>query len=118
MANAPRQLFVPPNLLEKKPKPLGESDLWAGRARAVGQGLFSVGDEAEAAVRAAMGEDYTKALNDIREKYKRYQEEEPGISTAIELGTGVASAFIPGVGWVGKGAQALAHDLRLLLEGA
>lgn len=107
MADAPRQLFVPPNLLEKKPKPLGESDLWAGRARAVGQGLFSVGDEAEAAVRAAMGEDYTEALNDIREKYKRYQEEEPGISTGIELGTGVASAFIPGVGWVGKGAQAL-----------
>lgn len=107
MADAPKKLFVPPNLLKKKPAPLGESDLWAGRARAAGQGLFSLGDEAEAAVRAVMGEDYTTALNDIREKYKRYKDEEPGISTGIELGTGIASAFIPGVGWVGRGAQAL-----------
>ena len=108
MADAPKKLFVAPVLkLPKKPAPLGEGDLWAGRARAAGQGLFSLGDEAEAAVRAGMGEDYTTALNDIRSKYKRYKEEEPGISTGIELGTGVASAFIPGVGWVGRGAQAL-----------
>ena len=108
MADAPTKLFVAPILRQpKKPAPLGEGDLWAGRARAVGQGLFSVGDEAEAAVRAGMGEDYTTALNDIRAKYKRYKEEEPVISSGIELGTGVASAFIPGVGWLGRGAQAL-----------
>ena len=108
MVDAPKRRFVAPVLkLPKKPAPLGESDLWAGRARAVGQGLFSFGDEAEAAVRAGMGEDYTTALNDIRAKYRRYKDEEPGISTGIELGTGIASAFIPGVGLVGRGAQAL-----------
>lgn len=108
MVDAPKRRFVAPVLkLPKKPAPLGESDLWAGRARAAGQGLFSLGDEAEAAVRAGMGEDYTTALDDIRAKYRRYKEEEPGISTGIELGTGVASAFIPVVGWAGRGAQAL-----------
>ena len=118
MVDAPKRRFVAPVLkLPKKPAPLGESDLWAGRARAVGQGLFSFGDEAEAAVRAGMGEDYTTALNDIRAKYRRYKDEEPGISTGIELGTGIASAFIPGVGLVGRGAQALGRLPGVANEG-
>lgn len=96
--------FKAPKLTTEKPKPLGSGDLWAGRARAVGQGLFSLGDEAEAAVRAAAGEDYSTALADIRKKYARYAAEEPVISTGIELGTGLASAFTP-VGWLGRAAQ-------------
>lgn len=96
--------FKAPDLIGKKPAPLGEGDLWAGRARAIGQGLFSLGDEAEAALRAAAGEDYTTALNDIRQKYARYKEEEPIVSTGIELGTGLATAFTP-AGWAGRAAQ-------------
>jgi hypothetical protein len=102
MASEQKTLFKAPRLVTEEPKPLGRGDLWAGRARAVGQGLFSLGDEAEAALRAAAGEDYSTALADIRRKYAQYKTAEPVISTGIELGTGLASSLIPVAGIAGR----------------
>lgn len=79
----------------------------AGRARAIGQGLlFNFGDELEAMFRSGSisGPEYKRIRDQIRKDYATYREENPGEAMAIELGSGVASMLVPGLG-AARGVQ-------------
>lgn len=77
-------------------------------ARGALQGItLGTSDEAEAAIRSLESGDYESELKTVREKYREARESHPGVSLTGELGGGLASAFIPGLGWmnIAKGAK-------------
>ena len=79
------------------------------RARALASGaMYSFGDEAEARVRSMMGQgEYEPLVKDIRQQYAQYGKENPGEAMGLELGGGLAGAFVPGVGLTGGIENAL-----------
>jgi len=88
------------NLSTKEPeKELETSALGAVGLGAI-QGLsFGFADELEAAARSALGDtNYQEAVEQAREKYKLAEKERPGAYTTAEIGAGVGSMFIPGLG--------------------
>jgi hypothetical protein len=111
-ARAADTTVVSPLVITAPGRPTGGAKN-VGRARAIGQGLFSLGDEAEAGIRWLGGAPYKKSLEDIRHQYEIYKRYNPVEAGAIELGTGIASAFIPGVGLAGKGFEAATGAARL-----
>lgn len=84
------------------------------------QGLtFGFADELEAAARSALsGASYQEEVEQVRQRYKTAQEERPGAYTAAEIGAGIGSMFIPGLGVVSgaKAATAAGKGLRSLIE--
>lgn len=79
---------------------------------AIGQGLLpGVGDELEAALRtgSASGEEYEKTRDQIRSELKGYKSAHPVAANVSEIGGGLASLAIPGLGALRgiKGAAAL-----------
>ena len=80
-------------------------------ARSVAKGaLFDFNDELEAAARMlAEGKidatEYRRIKNQINTDYGKWSEANPKAALGGELAGGIASTFIPGVGWVGKGVQ-------------
>jgi hypothetical protein len=115
--NTPKIPTAAQNLNFYNPKvPLTSSQVWAGRARAVGQGLGGVGDEAEAGVRSVFGADYDTTLEDIRRKYAAYQSERPIEATGIQAGTGLGTALLAGP--LIKSTKALPYVSRALKAAA
>jgi len=84
------------------------------------QGLsFGFADELEAAAKSALGDmSYQEAVEQAREKYKLAEKERPGAYTAAEIGTGVGSMFIPGLGAASgaKVATAAGKGIRSLIQ--
>lgn len=70
------------------------------RARALASGaMYSFGDEAEARIRSMMGQgEYEPLVKDIRQQYAQYGRESPAEAMGLELGGGLAGAFVPGFG--------------------
>lgn len=111
-------------VLNKSEKPTEQniSEIESG-LRGAGQGLtFGLSDEAIAGIKALANpldysNEYSKLVELERAKNKAAQEANPGSYMAGEIGGGVGSAFIPGVG-AAKGATALARIGRALGQGA
>lgn len=100
---------------------------WTQRARAFGKGLlFDFADELEAAGRmVANGEmstdEYYRIKSQINADYNNWAKANPEEALGLEIGGGIAGAFIPGVGMVGtgmKGARAGEALTSTLLAGA
>jgi hypothetical protein len=98
-----------PPVLEKEAPELSVGETLAGGARELAGGAaFEFADEAEAAVRsAATGEDYEKVLRDIRQSRAKFSEAYPGTAFGLNVAGGIGSAFLPGVGALGRGAEVL-----------
>jgi len=81
------------------------------RARAFGKGLlFDFADELEAAGRmVASGElsadEYYKIKDQINADYQNWAKANPGEALGLEVGGGIAGAFIPGLGAIGTGMR-------------
>lgn len=97
------------------------------RARAVGKGLlFDFADELEAAGRmVASGElsadEYYKIKDQINADYQNWAKANPGEALGLEVGGGIAGAFIPGLGAIGtgmRGARAAETAGSVALRGA
>jgi len=97
------------------------------RARAVGKGLlFDFADELEAAGRmVASGElsadEYYKIKGQINADYQNWAKANPGEALGLEVGGGIAGAFIPGLGAIGtgmRGARAAEAAGSVALRGA
>lgn len=84
---------------------------WTQRARAFGKGLlFDFADELEAAGRmVASGElsadEYYRIKDQINADYQTWAKANPDEAMGLELGGGVAGAFVPGLGWAGAGMR-------------
>ena len=91
--------------VEKEP----ETTQLGAIARGTAQGLsFGFADEITAAAESAFGRDYEEALKETRDIYKLAEKERPGAYRTAEIGSGLASVFIPGIGAVTGGKAALA----------
>jgi hypothetical protein len=81
------------------------------RTRAFAKGFaFDFNDELEAAARTFMSGDmsvdeYYRLKEQINNDYNAWAKANPGEALGLELGGGIASSFIPGIGVVGKGFQ-------------
>lgn len=84
------------------------------------QGLtFGFADELEAAARSALsGTPYQEEVEQVRQRYKTAEKERPGAYTTAEIGAGIGSMFIPGVGVASgaKAATAAGKGLKALLQ--
>jgi hypothetical protein len=133
MASKPTKGFIPDDKTESKVKPTAgfvpdvsevqeqepETTQLGAIARGTAQGLtFGFADEITAAAESAFGRDYEEALKETREKYKLAEKERPGAYRTAEIGSGLASVFIPGLGAVtgGKAAIAAGKALRSLIQ--
>lgn len=96
------------------------------RARAFGKGLlFDFADEMEAAGRMlANGElssdEYYRIKSQINADYNAWAKANPGEALGLEIGGGIAGAFVPGLGWIGggmKGARAAETLGNVALQG-
>lgn len=97
------------------------------RARAFGKGLlFDFADELEAAGRmVASGElsadEYYKIKSQINADYQNWAKANPGEALGLEVGGGIAGAFIPGLNAIGtgmRGARAAEAVGSVALQGA
>ena len=108
--------FDPDEFLKEKP-----STLEAG-ARGLAQGLtFGLADEATGALEAAFTDkNYAQARDESRNNYEAAQKAHPGAYLAGDIGGGVATAFIPGLGFLnaGKGARLAEMAGKGALQGA
>ena len=96
--------------VEKEP----ETTQLGAIARGTAQGLtFGFADEITAAAESAFGRDYEEALKETRDRYKLAEKERPGAYRTAEIGSGLASVFIPGLGAVTGGKAALAGGKAL-----
>ncbi|MEY3659755.1 MAG: hypothetical protein RLZZ169_580, partial [Pseudomonadota bacterium] len=109
--------------LMKEPPPTPKQDELVGTvpqvgdlgqsARAFGKGfLFDFADELEAATRMlASGEissdEYYKIKRQINDDYNAWAAANPGTALALEAAGGITGSFVPGLGVVGRGAQAV-----------
>ena len=81
------------------------------RARAFGKGLlFDFADELEAAGRmVASGElsadEYYRIKDQINADYQTWAKANPEEAMGLEIGGGIAGAFVPGLGWAGAGMR-------------
>ena len=81
------------------------------RTRAFAKGLaFDFNDEIEAAARMFMAgemssDEYYRLKEQINNDYNAWAKANPGEALGLEVGGGIASSFIPGLGVVGKGFQ-------------
>lgn len=77
--------------------------LLKGGARALGQGLFGLGDEIEAGARTGFGfaGDYDKTVKGIRESNKAFGKQRPVLSTALEVAGALPTMWVPGMGQAG-----------------
>jgi hypothetical protein len=106
-AEAPEIVVTAPRIAQPAPD-LTAGEMVAGGARELAGGaLFEFSDEAEAAARAPFSDkSYDEILRDIRQSRARFAEAEPGAAMALNVAGGIAPMFIPGVGLLGKTAQA------------
>ena len=106
-AEAPEIVVTAPRIEQPAPD-LTTGEMVAGGAREMAGGaLFEFADEAEAAARAPFSDKgYDELLRDIRQSRARFAEAEPGAAMALNVAGGIAPMFIPGVGLLGKAAQA------------
>lgn len=98
----------PPVFVEPEPD-LSVGETIAGGARELlGGAAFEFGDEGEAAVRAAAtGQPYQKLLDEIRQSRAVFEKAYPGTALGLNVAGGIGTMFIPGVGAVGKGLEAV-----------
>lgn len=120
---APPPPVVDPNEIVVTVPRAGEN---VQRARAFGKGLlFDFADELEAAGRMlANGEmsadEYYRIKNQINADYNVWAKANPEEALGLEIGGGIAGAFVPGLGWVGggmKGARAAEALGNVALQG-
>lgn len=106
-AEAPEIVVTAPRIEQPAPD-LTTGEMVAGGAREMAGGaLFEFADEAEAAARAPFSDkSYDEILRDIRQSRARFAEAEPGAAMALNVAGGIAPMLIPGVGLLGKTAQA------------
>jgi hypothetical protein len=108
--------FDPDEFLKEKP-----STLEAG-VRGLAQGAsFGLADEATGALEAMFTDkSYTQARDESRKAYDEAQKAHPGAYLAGDIGGGVATAFIPGLGFLnaGKGAKLAEVAGKGALQGA
>jgi hypothetical protein len=106
-AEAPEIVVTAPRIEQPAPD-LTTGEMVAGGAREMAGGaLFEFADEAEAAARAPFSDKgYDELLRDIRQSRARFAEAEPGAAMALNVAGGIAPMLIPGVGLLGKTAQA------------
>lgn len=106
-AEAPEIVVTAPRIEQPAPD-LTAGEMVAGGAREMAGGaLFEFADEAEAAARAPFSnKSYDEILRDIRQSRARFAEAEPGAAMALNVAGGIAPMLIPGVGLLGKTAQA------------
>jgi len=118
----PTKDIAPSSFYPTRPRDLvGGTDAggFGNAARAVAKGAaFDFNDEIEAAARTLVSgnigsDEYYKQKNRINTDYETWARENPALSTGLEVGGGVASAFIPGVGVIGRGAQAATRIGRI-----
>lgn len=95
---------------QNRQKPTGA--LEAG-VEGAAQGLsLGFADEIEAGLKAAFGEDdYQTHLEKVRARLHKAQKDQPAAFTAGELGGGLASTFVPGLG-IARGAKPLVAGLK------
>ena len=106
-------------------KPVGDDpeNEYVGMAKAAGQGAlqgasFGFADELEAAARSAFGEKtYDETIKEVRDRYKKYEEKNPGVSLVSNIAGGF---LVPGMGLAraAKGASALSAVGRGAAAGA
>jgi hypothetical protein len=106
-AEGPEIVVTAPRIEQPAPD-LTAGEMVAGGAREMAGGaLFEFADEAEAAARAPFSDkSYDELLREIRQSRARFAEAEPGAAMALNVAGGIAPMFIPGVGMLGKAAQA------------
>lgn len=79
----------------------GDQSMAAGYLRQMGQGLFGLGDEAEASARAiALGQRYDDAIKEIRAKNKAFQKAEPSASVAGRMAGSTPLMAVPVGGYL------------------
>jgi hypothetical protein len=113
-AEAPEIVVTAPRIAQPA-LDLTAGEMMAGGAREIAGGaLFEFADEAEAAVRAPFSDkNYDEILRDIRQSRARFAEAEPGTALALNVAGGIAPMLIPGVGMLGKTAQAVTGISKL-----
>jgi hypothetical protein len=89
-------------LMRKNPTALRSAGLGAAQGATLG-----FADEIEAAARTPFSDDpYSKIKDAVSQRYKQAEAENPKSYLAGEIGGGLSTAFIPGAGLAGVGANA------------
>lgn len=104
----------PPVVDTPPPVLTGGEELAGGLREVAGGAAFEFADEAEAAARAPFSsKSYEQILKDIRLERAKFGEAHPYLAPALNVAGGVGSMFIPGVGAVGKGIEAVTGVSKL-----
>lgn len=118
----PERIELSPPATETEPEP--ETSTLGAVGLGAAQGLtFGFADEIEAGLRSTLGDEtYQEAVEEARKKYKTAAEERPGAYYGAEIGTGIASTFIPVAGQLGAAGVAAragkaAKDLYVAKKG-